>query len=161
MWKTMKKISTTAAYPVLSRSRITLIALVNATMVAAIVLLAQWLIYDDWLHSSGPLRVIGPLVSGTLTFCFVQRWQSAQRQRQLETVRRFQTIAHMNDRVRNSLQAIAYVTYVEHPDAIDPVRAAVDKIDEVLREVLVQLQPEIEVGYAPEIPHSNTHAASP
>jgi hypothetical protein len=156
----MKSTLTTAAYPVLSTTRITLISLISAAMTSAIVLLAQWLIYDDWLHRSGPLRIIGTLVSGTLTFIFVQRWQSIQRQRQLETVARFETIARMNDRIRNSLQAIAYVTYVDYPDAINPVRDAVERIDEVLKEVLVELRPELEVAHVPEPLPTDTRAAS-
>jgi len=135
------KIATTSAYPVLSRSQTVLIALVSGLMVSSVVLLTQWIIYDDWLRRSGPLRIIGTIVSGTLTFFFVYRWQSLQRQRQLETVSRFETIARMNDRIRNSLQAIECVTFVAQPQAAEAVQEAVDVIDQVLGEVLAKMGP--------------------
>ncbi len=112
-------------------------------MVAAIVLLSQWLVYDDWLHRDGPLRIIGTVVSGTLTFLFVFRWQSLLRDRQLETVRRFETIAFMNDRIRNSLQAIECVTFIAQPEATQTVLQAVEQIDHVLGEVLLEMKPDL------------------
>ena len=42
----------------------------------------------------------------------------------------------MNDRIRNSLQAIECVTYAADPQATESVRAAVDTIESVLQEVL-------------------------
>jgi hypothetical protein len=141
----MKTSSSPAAYLPSSNARIAFISLLSGAAVAWVVLFAQWIIYNDWMHRAGPLRVIGTIVSGTLTAVFVWWWLCAQRQRQLENISRFETIARMNDRIRNCLQAIAYATYVERPDAIDPVWEAVDRIDEVLREVLVQMQPESEM----------------
>jgi hypothetical protein len=132
---------TTPAYPVLSRFKIILISTVSGLMVSSVVLLSQWLIYDDWLHRSGPLRIIGTLVSGALTFVFVHRWQSLVRERQIETVRRFERIARMNDRIRNSLQAIECVTFVAQPQAMDTVHDAVENIDAVLGEVLLEMRP--------------------
>jgi hypothetical protein len=110
-------------------------------MTGAIVLLSQWLVYDDWLHRSGPLRIIGTVVSGLLSFLFVYRWQSLQRQRQIETVERFERIAFMNDRIRNSLQAIECVTFVAQPQATEAVQDAVNAIDRVLGEVLEEMHP--------------------
>lgn len=133
--------TTTSAYPILSKPRIVLISAISGLMTGAIVLLSQWLIYDDWLHRSGPLRIIGTVVSGILTFLLVQRWQSLQRQRQIETVERFERIAFMNDRIRNSLQAIECVTFVAQPQATKAVQDAVNAIDKVLGEVLEEMHP--------------------
>ena len=66
----------------------------------------QWLVYDDWMHRGGPLRLVGSAIAFMLTFAFAYRWQLAARKRRLETLRRFETIRWMNDRIRNSLQAI-------------------------------------------------------
>jgi hypothetical protein len=51
-------------------------------------------------------------------------------------LQRFETIARMNDRVRNSLQTIECVTYLSRPESTEPVREAVEVIDGVLQEVL-------------------------
>jgi hypothetical protein len=48
---------------------------------------------------------------------------------------RFETIARMNDRVRNALQTIECVTYLSDPEATQPVREAVEVIDDVLQDV--------------------------
>lgn len=104
-------------------------------------ILLQWLIYDDWLHRSGPLRLVGSFVACALTFVFVYRWQMIVRKRKLEMLRRFERIRWMNDRIRNSLQAIECLVYATNPQVTDSVRAAVDAIEVVLREVLVEAQP--------------------
>ncbi len=133
--------TTTPAYPILSKPRIILIAAISGLMLGAIVLLSQWLIYDDWLHRAGPLRIVGTVVSSLLTFIFVHRWLSAQRERQVETVKRFERIAFMNDRIRNSLMAIECVTFVAQPQATEAVQEAVRDIDRVLGEVLAEMKP--------------------
>jgi hypothetical protein len=49
----------------------------------AIFLLAlalQWFIYDDWLHKSGPLRLIGSALASALTFGFFRENQVDERQ---------------------------------------------------------------------------------
>ena len=96
----------------------------------------QWLVYDDWLHQTGPLRIVGTSIATVATFTFVLRWQYLIRERQQEMVRRLEMISHMNDRIRNALQAIECVTYLSQPEATAPVRQAVDVIDRVLRDVL-------------------------
>ena len=101
----------------------------------------QWLVYDEWLHWSGPLRFTGSLAAGTLTFVFVLRWRSAVRQQQIETLHRFERIAQMNDRIRNALQVIECVTYADNPQVTETVRDAVDIIEGVLHEVLAETRP--------------------
>jgi hypothetical protein len=96
----------------------------------------QWLIYDDWMHRGGPLRLVGSAIAFMLTFAFAFRWQLAARKRRLETLRRFETIRWMNDRIRNSLQAIECVVYATNPHVTDPVKDAVDRIESVLEEIL-------------------------
>ncbi len=102
----------------------------------------QWLVYDDWLHKSGPLRLVGSAVAFFLTFVFAFRWQMAARRRKIETLHRFETIRWMNDRIRNSLQAIECLVYASNPHAMDPVKEAVDTIEIVLDEVLSNSHPE-------------------
>lgn len=130
----MKK--THSARPIWSRAKIVLVSAGAAVSVLAGSLLTQWLIYDDWLHRTGPLRIVGTCIATALTFLFALRWQLAIRERQLEMVRRMEMILQMNDRIRNALQAIECLTYVAQPEATDSVRQSVNVIDSVLREVL-------------------------
>lgn len=104
--------------------------------VFATVIFLQWLIYDDWMHRGGPLRLVGSALAAVLTGLLTFRWQSVVRKRKIEILHRFETIRWMNDRIRNSLQAIECVIYASHPQMTDSVRDAVDAIEEVLRGVL-------------------------
>jgi Flp pilus assembly protein TadB len=101
----------------------------------------QWLVYNEWLHWAGPLRLTGSVLAGALTFAFALRWRSTVRRHNLEMQRRFEKIAQMNDRIRNALQVIECVTYVTNPEATAPVRDAVDVIEAVLHEVLAETRP--------------------
>lgn len=130
----MKKVHSTR--PIWSRTKIVLASVGAAVAVLAGSLLTQWLIYDDWLHQTGPLRIVGTCIAAVVTFLFAMRWQFAIRERQLEMVRRMGMILRMNDRIRNALQAIECLTYVAQPEATESVRQSVDVIDSVLREVL-------------------------
>src|SRR5690242_3305707 len=130
----MKK--THSARPIASWGKILLISLAASISVLAGSLLTQWLIYDDWLHRKGPLRIVGTCIATVVTFVFALRWQLAIRERQLEMVRRMEMILRMNDRIRNALQAIECLTYVAQPEATESVRQSVNVIDSVLREVL-------------------------
>jgi hypothetical protein len=134
------------ADPPLSRQiasdiRIWLVSVVCAVAVFGAAIFMQWLIYDDWLHDQGPLRIVGSLLAGGLTFAAAVRWQFAIRWRKVEMLRRFESIKWMNDRIRNSLQAIECVTYAADPQATESVRSAVDAIEEVLNEVLTESHP--------------------
>jgi hypothetical protein len=126
------------------RSRITshwqilLVSLGASFFVLGVALLIQWLIYDDWLRRTGPLRIVGTSIAAVLTLIFMLRWQYSVRKQQQEMVHRFELISCMNDRIRNALQAIACVTYVSQPEATETVKKEVDAIDGVLREVLSQ-----------------------
>jgi len=135
-FRPMKKTHSTR--PIASRGKILLISLATSVSVLAGSLLAQWLIYDDWLHRTGPLRIVGTCIATVVTFVFAIRWQTAIRERQLEMVRRMEMILRMNDRIRNALQAIECLTYVAQPEATESVRQSVNVIDSVLREVLAE-----------------------
>jgi hypothetical protein len=119
-----------------SYSSIWLISAFAAVSVFSIAILLQWLIYDDWMHANGPLRLVGSVVALLLTFLFTLRWQLAKRRQVMEVMRRFETIRWMNDRIRNSLQAIECLVFATHPHVTDPVRDAVDAIENVLQELL-------------------------
>jgi hypothetical protein len=87
--------------------------------------------------------------AGVLTFVFALRWQSAIRERKIEMLRRFETIQRMNDRIRNALQVIECATYATNPQATEPVRNAVDVIEGVLQEVLVEAHPALSAAPDP------------
>lgn len=125
------------------RSRITVwfLSIVSGLVVFAFAIFLQWLIYDDWMHSNGPLRLVGSAFASVLMFLFTFRWQLIIRRRKIEMLRRFERIKWMNDRIRNSLQAIECVTYATNPQATNPVRDAVDVIENILQEVLVEAHP--------------------
>jgi len=103
----------------------------------------QWLVYDDWMHRTGPLQIVGSLLAAVLTGGVVMRWQRSIRRHEEEMLRRFQTIQWMNDRVRNCLQAIDLLAFV-HSQSAEQVRSSVDSIRAVLREVLEEYHPEPE-----------------
>ena len=132
----MKKLQ--SANPVASKGRILVFSVLAAIPVLTASLLVQWLVYDDWLHQTGPLRIVGTSIATGVTFLFALRWQTSIRERQLEMVRRMEMILQMNDRIRNALQAIECLTYVAQPEATESVRQSVDVIDSVLREVLAE-----------------------
>ncbi|PYP88460.1 MAG: hypothetical protein DMG65_15250 [Candidatus Angelobacter sp. Gp1-AA117] len=108
--------------------------------VVVVSLIMQWVVYDDWLHRSG-LRIVGTCIAAIVTFFFTLRWQYAVLVNERRMVRQFEMISHMNDRIRNALQAIECVTYVSAPTATGAVRREVDAIDRVLREVLERTEP--------------------
>lgn len=114
----------------------------------------QWLVYDDWMHSGGPLRLTGGACGFLITFVFAYRWQLAARKRKLETLRRIETIRWMNDRIRNSLQAIECLVYSTNPHVTDPVKDAVDTIETILDEVLSEEHPEANKAASIERTHS-------
>lgn len=124
-----------------SDAAIWLIALLAGIVVFAFAIFIQWLIYNDWLHDRGPVRIVGSGLAGALMFLSVWRWQLTVRQRRLEMLRRFETIKWMTDRIRNSLQAIECLTYAANPDVTEPVRKAVNVIESVLNEVLAEHLP--------------------
>ncbi len=122
-------------------------AVVCGLAVFFIAICLQWLIYDDWLHRSGPLRLVGSAIAFFLTFLFAYRWQFTARKRKIETLRHLETIRWMNDRIRNSLQAIECIVYATNPHVTDPVKDAVDTIENVLQEVLSEARPEPSVQW--------------
>jgi hypothetical protein len=124
-----------------SSLKIFLLSFAASSFVLAASLVIQWLVYDDWLHRTGSIRIVGTSIAAILTFGFVLRWQLAVREERREMVRRFEVISRMNDRIRNALQAIECVTYVSQPQAMDSVKQAVDAIDSVLRETLAHVGP--------------------
>jgi hypothetical protein len=120
--------------PVSSRAAIWTVSLASGLAVFGVAIFLQWIIYDDWMRDAGPF--VGCLLAGALMCALVFGWQMAIRRSRLEMLRRFETIRWMNDRIRNSLQAIECVTYHANPEATDSVRSAVDSIESVLQEVL-------------------------
>ena len=116
-----------------SRSRIIAYSLVASCSVLLVSIALQWLIYDDWLHETGPLRIIGSVLASIVTFVLVLHWFWVARERHLEAQRRFKVIAEMNDRIRNKVQAIACVQYASDEKLASDIRDAVDAIDVALK----------------------------
>lgn len=129
-----------ARYPLSRQIRldvsIAAVAVGCGVAVFAAAILLQWLIYDDWLHRNGSVRIVGSALSAALTFFFAYRWQQSKRREKIGLLKRFERIRRMNDRIRNSLQAIECVVYATNPHVTDPVREAVDSIEDVLQEML-------------------------
>jgi hypothetical protein len=125
-----------------SHAATALVAILSGLGIFSIAILLQWLIYDDWLHDSGPLRLVGSALTMVLTAVFVFRWQEAKRREKIATLKRLETIKWMNDRIRNSLQAIECVVFANHQHVTDPVRDAVDAIEVVLEEMLSETHPD-------------------
>src|SRR5579863_626010 len=119
------------SHQIASDVRIWLLSVLSAAIVFAIAVFIQWLVYDDWLHDKGPLRIVGSLLAAGLAFAVTVRWQFAIRWRKVEMLHRFESIKWMNDRIRNSLQAIECITYAADPRATESVRKAVDAIEDV------------------------------
>jgi len=141
-----------SASPVASKAKIVLFSVLAAIPVLTASLLMQWVVYDDWLHQTGPLRIVGTCIAALVTFVFAIRWQIAVRERQLEMMRRLEMILRMNDRIRNALQAIECLTYVAQPEATESVRQSVNVIDSVLREVLAESGHPQETGQPAAVP---------
>ena len=119
-----------------SEASIVALSVLAGLLVFTLALILQWLIYDDWLHRNGPVRVVGSALSCLITAFYVYRWQQAKRAEKIEVLKRFETIKWMNDRIRNSLQAIECLVFAANPHVTDPVRDAVDAIEDVLQEML-------------------------
>jgi len=128
------------SHQIFSKSRIFFTSLLCGCAVIAGSVFLQWLVYDDWLHRSG-IRVVGSLLAGVLTYAFSNRFQLTIRERRIEMLGRFETIARMNDQIRNALQVIECATYATNPQATEPVRNAVDRIEGILEEVLISAHP--------------------
>jgi hypothetical protein len=96
----------------------------------------KWMIYFNWLHEAGTLQVSGSVLSGVLMFLLVLRSQYSTRQRKSDLITRLCTMRWMNDRIRNSLQAIECITYSAAPNAAKEVRDAVDVIESILNDFL-------------------------
>jgi hypothetical protein len=119
-----------------SSAKLIFYSFVASSFVLMVSLLIQWIVYDDWMHETGPLRIVGTSIAAAITFAVVLRWQYSVRQKRREMLRRFEKILDMNDRIRNALQAIECVTYLSQPEATESVRQSVNAIDAVLSEVL-------------------------
>jgi len=138
-----RKVETPLSRQIVSDITIWIVSLCAGFSAFGLAILIQWLIYDDWLHDRGPLRVVGSFLAGAVMFASAWRWQFVVRRRKLEMLQRFETIQWMTDRIRNSLQAIECITYAASPEATEPVRSAVDVIEGVLGEVLAEHHPAI------------------
>lgn len=121
---------------ILPFARIVAISVLAALVVFCGALLAQWIIYDDWLRRTGPLRIVGTSIATVLTFGFVLLWQYSAHRRREELERRFEAICVAHDRIRNALQSIVCVSFVNDPQFTRDVRRALEVIDTELRDIV-------------------------
>lgn len=142
-------------YSILSRTRVFFISLFASCLVLVVSLVILWLVYDDWLRHTGPLRIVGTTIAAVITLGFMLRWQYSVREQQREMIRRFELISHMNDRIRNALQAIECLTYIAKPEATEAMRREVNAIDRVLCDVLSDAK-----IVTPEVPRKGLMKAS-
>lgn len=117
-----------------------LVSLASSGCVLGSAIFLQWLIYNDWMHDHAPLRWVGSILAAALAGFAVMRWQLGLRRRRLEMLRRLETIRWMNDRIRNALQKIELLAFA-NSQATDAVGAAVDAIEDVLKEALAEAHP--------------------
>ena len=123
-------------FPELSRLRIVAFSIAASSFVLLVSVFLQWLVYDDWLHETGPFRIVGTALAALLTFWFVYRWEKASQARYRAALARFEAIARMNDSIRNALQVIECTAYAFAPHATEPIRDAVEAIDNELRAIV-------------------------
>jgi hypothetical protein len=126
------------------RSRAEILGL--SGMIAVLVFLAalglQWIVYDRFLHEDG-VRLVGSTIAAILAAILTERLEALSRARGLQALRRFEAVALLNHHIRNALQAIVYSSAAENAVTI---RAAVERIEWTLREVL----PKVEQALPPE-----------
>src|SRR5574338_353357 len=84
--------------------RVVVYSFLTSFSVLLVALFIQWAVDDDWLHQSGPLRIVGTVIAAVTTFGFVFHWQTGLEERHREALHRFKRIGDMNDRIRNALQ---------------------------------------------------------
>ena len=113
-----------------------LYSVMSGLFASAVSILIQWAIYADWLHEPGPLRLAGSALAGLCMGVLVFRSQLSKREKSREMLERLETIRWMNDRIRNSLQAIECLTYSSSgdPEVTEHVRKAVDAIEYILED---------------------------
>jgi hypothetical protein len=136
------KAKTSLSFQTPSVTRICASSLLLGLAVFLVAIFLQWLVYDDLMHRNGPLRLVGSLLASALTFAFAYRWKLRTRRQKIEMLQRFEKIKWMNDRIRNSLQAIECIAFCFNPHVTDPVRDAVDQIEDILQEVIAHAHPE-------------------
>lgn len=150
----------------MSKHRILIYSIAASFSVLLVSMALQWLVYDDWLHQTGPFHVIGSSLAAVMTFVFVLRWFLAARERSVEAQRRFAIIAEANDRIRNKLQAIECLTYASdslNEGLTEAVHEAIDGIDAALRGMVedsTPRKPETEAAvHSMHSPHAGSGAA--
>ncbi len=82
------------------------------------------------------MRVISPLIAGTVTVVLAFRLSIRARQQRVAELRRFEIIGEMNHHIRNAMQVMSYQAYASDPKAQTRMHDAINRIDWALREVL-------------------------
>jgi hypothetical protein len=120
-----------------SDTSIWFISIVSGAMALGGAISIQWLVYDDWLHDAGPLRLAGSVLAGLFLGALVFRSRRHAREKRRRMVEHLHAIRWTNDRIRNSLQAIECVTFAAAPQIAEDVKNSVDSIEHILNDLLV------------------------
>jgi hypothetical protein len=112
-------------------------ALLISIVVFGIALGIQWTIYDRYLHETG-IRIVGSSIAAAVSVVLVLFLETSARNQRLREIRRLETIALLNHHIRNALQAI--VASTGSSNSTDIIRAAVERVEWALGEVLPDIQ---------------------
>jgi hypothetical protein len=112
-------------------------SVVSGALAVGAAIFVQWLVFNDWLHEAGLLRLAGSALAGLLLGALVFRSQWHAREKRRWMLKRLQAMRWANDRIRNSLQALERVTYPAAPVLTPDVKDAVDTIECILNGLLV------------------------
>lgn len=121
-----------------SRFRIWISAVLISIVVFGVALAIQWTIYDRYLHEAG-IRVVGSGIAACVSIVLVVSLGILERNQRVREIRRLETIALLNHHIRNALQAI--ISSSGATNSTETIRAAVERVEWALGEVLPDIQP--------------------
>lgn len=88
---------------IVSPKRIWMLSLATGGAAFAIAILIQWMIYDNWMHWQGLLRIVGSALAGVIAGTVAAHRQSVLRKKKIQLLRRIESIPQITDRLRNAL----------------------------------------------------------
>ncbi len=86
-----------------SPKRIWMLSLMTGGAAFTITLLLQCMIYDDWMHWQGLLKIVGSTLAGVIAATLAAHRQSVLRKKNIQLLRRIESMPQITDRLRNAL----------------------------------------------------------